>query len=166
MMSHAPAGGIAAPHQETMMTSESELTIDGLASRIARVERENRQLRVVAILAVALGAASFLFAQGVFDKTRTISAGTLLLRNASGDVIALLGSGTNGRPFLGLNNAKGDIVATLGVGADDRPALALADEQKQVRATVGLTAAGAPWMMLSDGPDKPRVTVTTSGLMR
>jgi hypothetical protein len=64
------------------MAVESELTVDRMAQRLDRVERESRRLRWLILGAFILGAIALGLSQGVLDRTRTISAGILLFELA------------------------------------------------------------------------------------
>ena len=111
-----------------------------MAPRLDRVERESRRLRWLILGAFILGAIALGLSQGVFDRTRTISAGTLLVRNSNGDVVASMGSNADGRPYLGFKDSKGSVVATISVGTDDRPSISFSDSNKRVVTALGLGA--------------------------
>jgi hypothetical protein len=111
-----------------------------MAQRLDRVERESRRLRWLILGAFTLGAIALGLSQGVFDRTRTISAGTLLVRNSNGDVVASMGSNADGRPYLGFKDSKGSVVATISVGTDDRPSISFSDSNKRLVTALGLGA--------------------------
>src|ERR1700737_145044 len=101
------------------MAVESELTVDRMAQRLDRVERESRRLRWLILGAFTLGAIALGLSPGVFGGR---------------------GSNAGGRPYLGFKDSKGSVVATISVGTDDRPSISFSDSNKRLVTALGLGA--------------------------
>jgi hypothetical protein len=125
---------------ETIGTiDEPEVTIDSLAARLKSVERASK---VVALGFVAL---------------------VIFAAVAGGIFVHLLNSTSNAEASIerfALRNANGDILALLSVGSDGLPAISLFDDKKNIRAVIGVRNSGTPFLSLIDANHKPRWLAT------
>jgi hypothetical protein len=125
---------------ETIGTiGEPEVTIDSLAARLKSVERASK---VVALGFVAL---------------------VIFAAVAGGIFVYLLNSTSNAEASIerfALRNANGDILALLSVGSDGLPAISLFDAKKNIRAVIGVRNSGTPFLSLIDANHKPRWLAT------
>jgi hypothetical protein len=72
-----------------------------IEDRLARLERENRRLKVAGLLVLLATVSVFLMGQA--RPAQRIMAGSFAVTNTSGDVVAILGSdGERGMPYLNL----------------------------------------------------------------
>jgi hypothetical protein len=133
--------------------SDAELTIDGLASRVERLEAFTGGLRwLVAALVVAIGIALvfFLVAQQSQISNKSVRAESFFLRNAAGNNIAVLGSDADGMPSLALLDAQKKVRLLIYLQHDGLPGLSLLDPQSQTRATLSLNNDQDPSLVLFD----------------
>jgi hypothetical protein len=136
--------------------SDAELTIDHLASRIQRLEDivsgGARRWVIAALFAVMIiVSVSLIFlAQTNWTPVKSVGAETFVLRNSSGDSIAVLGSDPHGMPSLALLDAKKKVRLLIYLQRDGLPGISLLDPQSQTRATISLNDAQAPSLVLFD----------------
>jgi hypothetical protein len=164
--------------KETPMTTEQ---------RLARLERENRWMRRVATLSVALLAACVLVGQGT-DAPSVVKARAFILVDASGKYRAVLGADNeNGLPSTNLTlfdhegvkrvelgagsggacglwlHSKRRVRAGLAVGGDAGPAdLAIADKDGNLRVQVYAWKRGEPAIVLRDHEKAVRVRLSAA----
>ena len=127
------------------MSAESAPTMETLASHLHGLERRcNLQARVLAGLFMLLVVATAVLV-GLFEKSGKVSENS-----------------ANSLPqTLSLRNARGNVFAVLSADSDGLPLLALFDGEKKPRAVVGLRANGTPFLGLNDADHKfPRWLAT------
>ena len=137
-----------------------------MEQRVERLERQNKWMRRIGAVAVALVAAVFLMGQGKAEKLPELEARSLKLKDKDGNVrLMLLATDTVGMPYIGLDasDKRGGMVS-LGY-APDRTAILLFtdrtgsvkvtsrglvfwDSSHKVRAVFGLDKGGAPHLDL------------------
>lgn len=100
--------------------AEQTLDLTGIASRLDRLERENRWLKQIGVSLALLAAAIVVMAQG--HSSRTIEAEKFVLRDTNGNSRAVLDM-VVGKPTLTLNDAKG--VPTIVMDGGDDPLFSL-----------------------------------------
>ena len=140
--------------------NEPVQTLSGLAQRLERVERQNRNLRILAT--------SFLFLIGVAciagkvsSHGEVVEASQFLLRDGKGNVRAELMTeaagplGLGGNPKLVLYDEKRMVRASLLLDSNNSPALILSDGEGRVRAAFEMEHGGSPHLTLfHKGPKK------------
>lgn len=82
----------------------SEHSIESLASRLSKVERQNRRLKVIGGVALLLIGALFLMGQ--VSSPKTVRAHAFVVLDKDGEVCGYL-SGDRGGPSLGLGAKEG-----------------------------------------------------------
>jgi hypothetical protein len=107
-----------------------------LARRVARLERQNRSLKVVASLVVLATAATL--CMGVGAPRKTLETELLLVKDANGTTRMILGM------------------------ADDGPAIAMLDAKGKLRANIGVTENG-PELDFLDASETPRIQMAIDG---
>jgi hypothetical protein len=150
----------------------SDLTVDVLAARLDRLERENRRLRAIAGTGGVLLAAVLLMAQAPSPAPtappvsgggagRVLEAQEIVIKDPAGRVRGRLSSWNNG-DFAGLAvyDAQGRTVAELGGWAAGGAALHLYDGEQKLRADVRAWANGLSAMRVWDKGGVPRAMLT------
>ena len=109
-----------------------------LAQRVEKLEKANRRLKLAGVLAMALVGCLLLL--GAASPKRTVEAEEFILRDANGEVRALLGMIQEGPMFAlyGAEPHRGSR-AILRMAAEG-PMLTLSDENKQIRVMLGTTS--------------------------
>lgn len=95
--------------------AEQTLDLNGIASRLERLERENRRLKQIGVSLALLATVMVVMGQG--HSSRTIEAEKFVLRDANGNSRAVLGM-VVGMPTLTLSDAKGVPMIVM-EGGDD-----------------------------------------------
>lgn len=137
----------------------TDLTLESLAERVNRVERQNRRLRIgvvvalLLIVAVAASAVSLVKAR----KPKALEAERFVLRDADGKMRADLGLTKEKRPALTLYDAKGTARVSLDL-AEEGPSLVMHNAQgkKQVALT---TTKHSNSLHISDGNGRRRISL-------
>jgi hypothetical protein len=130
------------------MNSETSIA-EALERRIEKVERENRRLKIAALIAVlCLGGALSLGAAANPPQQQKLEAETIVLRDAEGKTRIVLGVDKEG-PGIAFLDAKGKLRMNLGL-AKEGPALDLLDAAEQPRATLLLTEDQGPILNFVD----------------
>jgi len=130
----------------------SEPTLDTLAQRLERVERENRSLRRVGVLMLVGVAALLIAAQATAN--RVVEAEKFVVRDASGKIRAELGAPPDGRVALTLFDRDGGLRVELRVLTNGRVGLLLYDKNGKSRAALRVLAEGGPVLGLFDKDEK------------
>lgn len=130
----------------------SEPTLDTLAQRLERVERENRSLRRVGVLMLVGVAALLIAAQATAN--RVVEAEKFVVRDASGKIRAELGTPPDGRVALTLFDRDGGLRVELRVLTNGRVGLLLYDKNGKSRAALRVLAEGGPVLGLFDKDEK------------
>lgn len=130
----------------------SEPTLDTLAQRLERAERENRSLRRVGVLMLVGVAALLIAAQPT--ASRVVEAEKFVVRDAGGKIRAELGAPPDGRVALTLFDRDGGPRVELRVLTDGRVGLLLHDKDGKPRAALRVLAEGRPVLGLFDKGEK------------
>ncbi len=143
----------------------NEPTMETLARRLDRVERENRWLKQAGVVALAVIVAVGLMGQVTQGKVaKVVEAEKFVLRDKSGKTRAFLGVGDEGTVVLDLNDQDENIVVNLGVTANGDAVLSFI---KNDEIHVGLTFNDATRMsslILLDDDGKASVMIVSGGV--
>jgi len=144
-----------------------EPTMDTLARRLDRVERENRWLKRAGLVALAVIAAVVLMGQATQGKVaKVIEAEKFVLRDAEGKPRARLESLPSGLVRLALLDKNENIQSVLGVGVG-RPSLVLAGRNnKTILTTSFLSISGKSRLTLAVLPSGAQSLVLTDNTKR
>jgi hypothetical protein len=130
----------------------TDLTLESLAARVNRLERQNRLLKALAIVAVAVLAA--VVCMGQVRKAERLVVGevrasSFVLQDGGGRMLAALGRDDNGAPQFALYAGdKG--VARLGVGRNGLPDLAMSELGTKSLTVLGFGRPGRPSFTMWD----------------
>ena len=143
----------------------NEPTMETLARRLDRVERENRRMKQAGMVALAVIAAVVLMGQATTSKVaEVIEAEKFVLRDKSGKTRAFLGVGDEGTVVLDLNDQDEKIVVNLAVTAKGDAVLSFV---KNDEVHVGLTfndATRLSSLILLDDDGKESVMIVSGGV--
>ncbi|MFQ5961286.1 MAG: hypothetical protein ACE5MG_07800 [Candidatus Methylomirabilales bacterium] len=129
----------------------NEYTMETLVIKLERLERENRQLKRAGAVALAGIVALVLMGQTTSGEVaKVVEAKEFVLRDAKGDMRAVLALGPDGSVGLGLSDATGTARAWLSLGPQGSPSFALFDRAARPRATLRLWPDGVPRLALND----------------
>lgn len=145
--------------------TERELNLAAMGERLTCLERENRRLKLGAMLFVVGISALAVMGQAPApapSPPRTIEAESFIVRDRSGQPRAALSVGTEDRPGLALADTRGKIRAWLSLGTEGAPELRLYDRDEAVRAQLRLDTGGSPRFELNDRVGKARVRADIS----
>jgi hypothetical protein len=120
--------------------------------RLARLERENRWMRRIGAVGLALVAAVFLMGQEKAKDLPDLEVRSLTVKDKDGKVRAVLGTDADG-PALKLSDEDGRTRAALDV-LDGEPSLTLKDKDGKAGALLFTAADGSPG--LARKPTAPR----------
>ena len=127
----------------------SEPTIETLARRLDKVERENRWLKQAGVVALVVIGAVVLMGQATPSKVaKVIEAEKFVVRDKSGKVRAELSMSADGSPQLILRSSEGKSGAVLAVGTDGSPSLVLYDRNDKPRIGLSVSADGSPDLVM------------------
>jgi hypothetical protein len=130
-----------------------------VVARLEKVERQNRQLKMVGGMVLALAVAGMVMGQAL-PSARVVEAEGFVLKDAAGKVRAELSvDGEGAKLLLGSENGKSR--AMLNVDKDG-PALTLFDENAKLRAWLAVFKDG-PRLALRDESEKVRVGLSVDG---
>jgi len=134
-----------------------------LEQRLEKLERENRWMRRIGAVAVALVGACVLVGQ-VDKELPDLVVRSLKVKDGNGRVRAWLGTLPDGSPHLRLTSEDLRIRANLATHADGSASLALIDKSYMVRAMLTTDADGSPSLNLADkdGQDRAVLGVITT----
>ena len=120
----------------------NEPTMETLARRLDRVERENRRLKQAGVVVLAVIGAVVLMGQATGNVAKVVEAEKFVLRDADGKGRARLESLPSGLVRLALLDKDENIQSVLGVGVG-RPSLVLAGRNnKTILTTSFLSVSG------------------------
>jgi hypothetical protein len=128
--------------------------------RLARLERENRWIRRIGAVCLALVAAVFLMGQDKAKElpdleVRSLEVRTLVVKDKDGKVRAALRARPDGAPTLSLSDKDGGTRALLATWPDGSPGLCLYDKDSKRRALLALRLGdGSPSLRLFDAKGK------------
>ena len=134
----------------------NEPTMETLARRLDRVERENRWLKQAGVVALAVIAAVVLMGQ-VTQESRIVEAEKFVLKDENGITRGVFGLTLLdiGIPVLALYDSDGNRRAVLGLSGADTPSLILSDETGTDRITIGVGNDSNPVLFFwPKGPHK------------
>ena len=127
----------------------NEPTIETLARRLDRLERENRLLKRAGVVALAVIAAVVLMGQALPGKVaKLVEAERFLVRDTAGKPRATLGLLPDGSPSLNLIDKNGNIRMAVGLTPEDAPSLNLYDKAETTRAVLATLSDGSPALVL------------------
>ena len=98
-------------------------SVEALADRVGRLERENRRLKLAGLLALSLVAA--VFAMGQARPPATIEAREFVIVDTGGKSLGRLGIGEDGLPILVMRGKDDTIRALLSVYDDGSAIMSL-----------------------------------------
>ncbi len=134
-------------------------TMETLARRLDRVERENRRLKQAGVVALAVIAAVVLMGQATESKVaKVIEAERFVLLDPSGEIRAVLIQ-TKGGSSLHLYDEKGKLRVGLVSGAADETGLSLYDADGEGRAMLALKPETSPALRFAAKPMKPQAAL-------
>ncbi|MHC4137873.1 MAG: hypothetical protein ACYS0K_23270 [Planctomycetota bacterium] len=117
--------------------------------RLERLERENRWMRRIGAVGVAVAAAVFLVGQGKEKVPPNLVARSLTLKDKEGTVHAYLAAGVDGSSLIFVDKAH-KMRASLIVGGVRGARLTFHDRDGKARAGLGTLVSGSPHVTLSD----------------
>ncbi|MHC4138043.1 MAG: hypothetical protein ACYS0K_24150 [Planctomycetota bacterium] len=129
--------------------------------RLERLERENRWLRRIGAVTVAVAAAVFLIGQGKDKKLPDLEVRSVQVKDKDGKVRVALGTDAEGTPHLRFADEHGKLRAMLGTFDEDLLCLTLWDRDFKVRAALGVSSAGSPHLRLADEAGVARLRLST-----
>jgi hypothetical protein len=124
-----------------------------VVARLEKVEQQNRKLKRVGVVVLALAVAGMVMGQAM-PRARILEAREFLLKDPAGKVRGTLSVDKAG-PGLALVDENGKLRAALAVYKDG-PRLGLLDENEKLRVELAAVKAGL-WLDLYDENGKPRV---------
>jgi hypothetical protein len=130
----------------------AELSVDSVDARFERLRSDHNQFRRSATMAAAFLAATAVGVIILNGTVRSVDTDRLIVRNAKGDIAAMLAIGKDGAPTLGLYGPDHTANVLLGLSASGAPSLGFYGPDHKVRAVFGLSTAGAPILRLN-GPN-------------
>jgi len=130
-----------------------------LEQRLEKLERENRWMRRIGVVAAAVAAAVFLIGQGKDREPPDLVVRSLRVQDEKGKVRASLRMTADGA-ILGFYDDDGKMRIMLGAKGD-RHSLKFIDTAGESRATFG-TTAGFPALKLAEGSGTTRVLLSAT----
>lgn len=135
---------------------------DNVNERLARIERENRRMKMVGALMLALIAGVFLLAQTTPPTVQeTVMAKSFTLVDGSGNIRAALAVKDDGSAGLRYYDLEGKPRAFFDIGADGSPYLGFFKDGKP-RATFSTLADGTPGLWVYDKDGEGRAFLCTN----
>jgi hypothetical protein len=114
--------------------------------RLEKLERQNRWMRRIGAVGVAVAAAVFLIGQGDDPTQRTLELRKLILRDGNGKRRAELAVTEKGRVALAFWDLNGKIRAHVGLGDEDKPFLSLKSADKKTAVLLAVGESGRPYI--------------------
>jgi hypothetical protein len=133
-----------------------------LDQRLEKVERENRWMRRIGMVAAAVAAAVFLIGQAKEKEPQDLEVRSLKVKDRDGKARVTLGTDADGVPHLRFADEHGKLRAMLGTLEEDLLCLTLWDRDFKVRAALGMGTNGPPHLRLADEDGVARVRLSTS----
>jgi hypothetical protein len=145
-------------------TPEPELTLERLATRVERQEGFMYGLRwIVPVLLIAvllLGAVHVLQPRMAFTADSitadSITTGSVAVRNAAGEIVALVSPLADGTPHISLFDAQRKVRLSIGLRPNGGPAVTLIDPDQRPRAVLSLNDQQDPSLTMFDNAKLPR----------
>lgn len=133
---------------------------DSANERLARLERENRRMRIAGALILIAFVGIFLLGQATEPKVPgRVSTRQLDIVDKDGNVRISIGSDDAGYAAINLVDKQGKDRGSFGMDPDGTPAVVIGDAVGKLRADFGTDRDGAPMMRLFDSSGKIRVTI-------
>ena len=143
----------------------TDLTLESLAQRLERVERQNRRLRVgataVALMLAVMTVATAVLCGRLASPNRTVHARGFVLRDEHGNTRAALFLPDSHAVALALRDVNGRARALLRILGRGRPRLDLLDADGYERATLAADTDGPPSLTLYGPTRQPRLRLGT-----
>jgi len=133
-----------------------------LETRLATLERRASRLRWVALLAVALAAATPAWLL-LGERSPIVESKLWMVRDSSGTVRALFGL-TNDGVALTMYDSTGQVRLDLGLAPGGVPGLLLLSERGEPVAALNVRQEGRPVLRLSDYGARERIDLEPKGL--
>jgi len=122
-----------------------------------RLERENRWMRRIGAVGVAVAAAVFLVGQGK-EATGDLEGSRLVLRDGNGQKRVDIGAEVDGKTFAALLDSRGETRLTLMVSREGSAGIAISGaEQDKQRLDLGVLASEKPFAAMSDANGEQRL---------
>lgn len=134
------------------MTPETP-TLETVAQRLTRVEKQNRNLKRVLCAVILLMGAALLLGQA--EPNHVVEAQKFVLLDAEGKERAVLDSNEQGGANLVLVDAKGKQRVNLGMTQSDT-LLSLLDSNEKVRAMLGTDSAHGTFLAINNANGRKR----------
>jgi hypothetical protein len=139
------------------MPAES-LSLEALMRRLEDLERAHRRLKR-AVGVMVIGVAGLLLMGQATDRmttatliARSVETQSLMVRDATGKIRALLDADTVGRVSLTLSDRDGRERAAIGVGLAGGVGATFRDQDGVIRAALGVSPRGRPFQVPKGGP--------------
>jgi hypothetical protein len=134
-----------------------------LEERLQELQHSNRRLRMTILALALVGGALITMAQASPNNSEIVEARQFVLRDANGNVRAVLGSAPDGAVGLNLDDSSGRTRLTLDVDYAGSPGLDLFDQNGKRRAILALGQRGDPGAGLYDTGGKLRTSLDIPG---
>jgi hypothetical protein len=141
-----------------------KLTIDAMAERLERLERENRRLKRIGGL-VLLGAVASLLSGADDGKTKPVEAERFVLKDRAGLKRAELSAEPNGSASFNLFDRAGKVRLRMAIEAaqegfpSDEALVSVCDERGKDRVVTLVNPFGVPQLSLFDRSGKDRLNL-------
>ncbi|HSB69691.1 MAG TPA: hypothetical protein VLT62_10190 [Candidatus Methylomirabilis sp.] len=129
-----------------------------VVTRLERVERQNRRMRVGGIMVLLVASVGLLMGQAM-PKATTVEAEAFVVRDSTGKQRVALHLAPDGGAALSFFDPAGMGRATLRVDREGSPDLTLLDQAAQNRAVLRVERSGAPRLILFDPAGTPRASL-------
>ncbi len=134
-------------------TPIGDAAVAALTARLDRLERSHRRLKRAGALAVVAGAGLLLMGQAadrIVAQTvsaRRVETESLVVRDATGKIRALLEPDPAGPSALTVSDKEGRERLALGVGPGGGVGLVFRDREGAIRAAMGVGPSGRPFVV-------------------
>ncbi|MEE8242578.1 MAG: hypothetical protein V3R61_03765 [candidate division NC10 bacterium] len=141
-----------------------EPTIETLARRLGRVERENQRLKQAGVVALAVIAAVVLMGQATQSKVaEVVEAERFILRDATGKVRTRVATSVDGLTVMDFLDASGKTRIGLFLLSDGSPVLNLNGQDGKTSAALSVLPSGPLFSLNEGGKSRARVKVFSGG---
>jgi hypothetical protein len=152
------------PHAQQTQNDAGQ-TIASLTARLEKVEGQLKGLQWAIPGLVILVVGSFLM--GLNKPTlldiKTVVAESVGVKNPKGDVVARLGTTSDGAPNIAFFDAQQKIRLMAALRADGGPSISLIDPQQVPRAVLSLNNQFDPSLTMFNAEKLPRTVLATDG---
>lgn len=149
---------------------EGEPTLENLASHIQRQERSLKAMRWSVLGATMMAAAAIIASQWHASvnagtvKAKTLSAETIVLRNDTGKIVALISSTSDGKPHISLFDSREKVRLSIGLSQDGAPSVSLLDTEQGRRAVLSLNDHQDASLTMFNAAKLPRATLAVDAV--